>query len=336
MTGDVPRELLLHVRAHDTIESVLEQATRAEKLGFERVSMGEATGWNRVGILAILSDRTERIGLANDVFSPYSRSPALLGQTAAMLGRLSGGRYRLGLGTSSPQLVENWHGAAFERPLRRLRETIEIVRDVVAGGPVEYDGEVFDVGGLELEDPVPATPSAVDVAAVGPKSTELTGRFADGWVPQMFTPDGLRERLDDLKRGAELGGRSLKDVRTSFILRCCAMDNRERSRTIARKHVAFVVGAYGPYYQESIRRQGYDDVVRELRDAWEDGDRERMAAAVPDELLDRLVAAGTPGEVRERVAAVADIDGVDAVRVGFFDGQSIENQLRTMEVLSPA
>lgn len=334
MTGDVDRELLLHVRAHDSMESVLQQMSRAEELDYRRVSMGEATGWNRVGLLAVGAERTDEIGLTNDVFSPYSRSPALLGQTAAMLQQLSDGRYRLGLGTSSPALVENWHGLSFDRPLRRLRETIEIVRRVTTGERVSYDGEIFELEGLQLEDPAPETAPPIDVATIGPKTVELVGRFADGWVPQMFTPDGLRDRLEDLERGSDLGDRDPDAVRTSFILRCCAMEDGERAREIARNHLAFVIGAYGPYYRKSIERQGYGDVTAELQERWERGERDRMADALPDALLDELVAAGTPAEVREKYAEFAAIDGIDAVRVGFFDGQSVENQLETMAALA--
>jgi len=334
MTINVDRGLLLHVRTHDSIGSVLQQMSRAEELNYERVSMGEATGWNRVGLLAVAADRTEELGLTNDVFSPYSRSPALLGQTAAMLQQLSDGRYRLGLGTSSPPLVENWHGLSFDRPLRRLREAIEIVRQVTTGERVNYEGEIFELQGLQLEDPAPEIAPPIDVAAVGPKAVELVGRFADGWVPQMFTPDGLHERLEDLERGSNLGSRDPEAVRTSFILRCCAMENGEQARNIARNHLAFVIGAYGPYYRKSLERQGYSNVTEKLQELWESGQRDRMADALPDSLLDELAAAGTPSEVKKKYADFAAIEGVDAVRVGFFDGQPVENQLKTMEVLA--
>ena len=334
MTGSVSQELLLHIRSHESVDSILEQVQRAEGLGYRRVSMGEATGWNRVPILTLIADRTDEIGLTNDVFSPYSRSPALLGQTASILQQVSDGRYRLGLGTSSPALVENWHGASFDQPLRRLRETIEIVRQVTAGDRLEYDGEIFELSGLHLEDPAPETPPPIDVAAIGPKTVELAGRFADGWVPQFFTPDGLRERLEDLERGQELGNRDGGAVRVSPILRCCAMDDRERARDVARQQIAFVIGAYGPYYRKSLVRQGYGETAKALQDAWQEGERERMADLVPEDLLDSLVAAGTPADVKETYEQFATIEGVDAIRVGFFDSQPVENQLDTLETLA--
>jgi coenzyme F420-dependent oxidoreductase len=332
---DADIDLLLSVADHPSLDSVAEQVEHAEESGFDRVSLGETTGWNAVTTLTAIGERTETIGLSNDVFSPYSRSPALLGQTAAALQEVTGGRYRLGLGPSSPALVENWHGESFERPLRRLRETIEIVREVLSGERVSYDGEIFDLDGLALGCPVSESETPIDAAVLGPKATELTGRFADGWVPQLFTPDGLSDRLDDLARGAELGSRDADDVRVSPILRCCAMDDGERARDLARESVAFLIGAYGPYYRQSIAEQGHGEVAAAIRDAWEAGERDRMAEELSDDLLNDLVAAGTPEEVREGIERFGEIDGVDAVRVGFLTRGSIDDQYRTMEAISP-
>jgi coenzyme F420-dependent oxidoreductase len=328
-------DLLLSVSDHPSLDSVAEQATAAESMGFDRVSLGETTGWNAVTTLTLVGERTEEIGVSNDVFSPYSRSPALLGQTAAALQKATDGRYRLGLGPSSPALVERWHGASFERPLRRLRETIEIIRAVLSGERVAYDGEIFALDGLSLDCAPPEPTPPIDAAVLGPKTVELAGRFADGWVPQLFTPDGLRDRLDDLARGTELGGRDAAAVRVSPILRCCAMDDGERARERARQSVAFLIGAYGPYYRQSIAEQGYEEVTDAIRGAWEAGERDRMADELPDPLLDDLVAAGTSEAVREKVESFGDIDGVDAVRVAFVSGGSVDDHRRTMQALEP-
>jgi coenzyme F420-dependent oxidoreductase len=332
---NVDVDLLLSVGDHSSLDSVAEQVTDAEDMGFDRVSLGETTGWNAVTTLTAIGERTSSIGLSNDVFSPYSRSPALLGQTAAALQEVTDGRYRLGLGPSSPALVESWHGESFERPLRRLRETIEIVRRVLSGERVSYSGEVFDLDGLALGCPAPEPEPSIDLAVLGPKATELTGRFADGWVPQLFTPDGLRDRLDDLERSAELGDRDANDVRVSPILRCWAMEDGEAAREQVRESIAFLIGAYGPYYRQSIAEQGFEGVASAIREAWEAGERDRMAEELPDDLLEDLVAAGTPEEVRRTIERFGAIEGVDAVRTGFLTRGEIEDQYRTMEAISP-
>lgn len=333
--GNPERGLILNTQTHDSLESLLEQVERAETLGYEHVARGESTNWDAVTTLALMAERTTTIGLANDVFSPYSRSPALIGQTAATLSLASNGRYRLGLGASSPALAERWHGAAFDRPLRRLRETIDIIRLVMAGDRVTYDGSIYDLDGLSIDFEPPDHPPPIDVAALGPKASELAGRFADGWIPQYFTPDGLADRMADFERGLTLADRRRDDVRVAVTVRCCALDDRARAREIARRAVAFIIGAYGPYYRQSIADQGYADVARAVRDAWTNGDRDAMPGLVPDELLDNLVAAGTPTEVRDRLARFEEIEGVDLVRVGFFGVQPLDAQYNTMEVLAP-
>ncbi len=107
----------------------------------------------------------------------------------------------------------------------------------------------------------------------------MAGRFGDGWAPQLFTKDGLRNRLEDLERGAELGGKDLSDLRVAPIVRGIASADREAARSKARSTVAFLLGAYGPYYGNSVAEQGYPDVVDEIRAAWEERDTDAMARA---------------------------------------------------------
>lgn len=327
-------DLVVMTTDHDTPGSIVDLAQRAEDFGYSRVTMGEATGWSIVPTLSLIADQTDEIGISNDVFSPYGRSPAVLAQTALTLDELSGGRYRLGLGPSSPALTEQWHGTSFDQPLRRLRETLELVRTICTDGTATYDGEIYNLDGLSYDRNLPDTPPRIDLATLGPKATELTGRFADGWVPQLFSVAGLEERLSDLDRGLELGDRDSADVRVSPILRCIASEDRQQAREKARSMIAFLIGAYGPFYGNSVASQGYEDVVEEVRAAWADGNKTEMAAALPDDVLDEFAAAGIPNEVRSRVKQYADIDGVDAVRIGFVGGMSDAEKETTMRALT--
>jgi coenzyme F420-dependent oxidoreductase len=319
----------------DDIDDVATMAIHAEDHGYDRISLPEVTGRDGVTLLAILADRTDTIGLSNDVFSPWARSPAILGQTGVTLQEASDGRYRMGLGASSPDLTEKWHLAEFDRPLRRLREAIDIVNQVTRGERVDYDGEYFSGGGLELRGVEPAE-VPVDVAALGPKAVELAGRFADGWVPQLFTPDSLADRMADFRRGADLGDRDPTGLRVAVTVRSCALEDRERARDLARKQIAFLVGAYGPYYRKSVSDQGFDAETDRIYDAWTDGDRGEAIAAVTDEMVETLVAVGTPEEARETAARFEAVDGVDAVRVGFLGGMTAEERRATTDALAPS
>ena len=326
-------DLLVSLNDYDRPQDVADRAVQAEDLGFDRITVGETTGWNIVPPLTLAADRTDELGISNDVISPFGRSPAMLAQTALTLHDASDGRFRLGLGPSSPAITERWHGKAFERPLRRTREAVEIIRTVYETGSPAYEGEIFDIAGLNYERDVPESPPPIDLATLGPKATEMAGRFGDGWAPQMFTRDGLEERLEDLARGADLADKTLEDLRVAPIVRGIASEDREAAREKARSTIAFMLGAYGPYYGDSVAEQGYPEIVDEIRDAWGERDTDAMAAALPDEVLDELAPAGTPEEVREWVTDYAALEGVDAVRIGFVDGMSDAEKKTTMDAV---
>lgn len=333
MKFSVPLDLVVSTGPDRDLPDVIERARRAERAGFGRVSLPEVTGRDAVTLLAGIATHTDGLGLSNEVFSPFSRSPGLLAQTAATLQELSGGRYRLGLGASSPDLVEGWHGLNFEAPITRLRETIEILRGAFGGGPVDYDGEIFELSGLELRCPV-EDPPPIDLASLGPQSVRLAGRMADGWVPQLFTPEGLQGRREDLERGLAEADRVPSAVRVCPILRCRVGPDPEALREEARAHMAFMIGAYGPYYRKSLADQGYEELTRTVHEAWEAGDRERATRAVSDDLLDRLVAVGSAEEVRRRVEHYAEASGADALLIGFVGRTEPEDEVRTMEALA--
>jgi coenzyme F420-dependent oxidoreductase len=246
------RDVFLPVGAQPSIDALCEQAKRAEELGYHRVWLPETWGRDAVTVLTSIAHRTDDIGIGSSILPIYSRSPVLVGQTAATLQEVSDGRFRLGLGPSGPIVIENWHGVDYGNPLRRTRETVEIVKRVLAGEEVEYDGEYFDLSGFRLRCEPPETPPAVDAAGMGPKAVELAGRFADGWHALMLTRDGIRDRLADLRRGADLAGRDPEDVRVTLSLTCAALEDGERARQSVRQHLAFYVGGMGTFYQDSL------------------------------------------------------------------------------------
>jgi len=330
----VDLDLLVQLGDYDRPQGVAERAVQAEELGFDRITVGETTGWNIVPPLTLAAARTEELGISNDVISPYGRTPAMLAQTALTMQDAADGRFRFGIGPSSPAITERWHGKEFDRPLRRTREVIEIMRGVYEDGTPAYEGDIFEIPGLNYERGPHENPPPIDLGTLGPKATEMAGRFGDGWAPQLFTKDGLRDRLEDLERGADLADKELSDLRVAPIVRGVASKDREKAREKARSTIAFMLGAYGPYYGNSVAEQGYPDVVEEIRAAWDERDTDAMAAALPDEVLDELAPAGTPEEVREWVEAYGEIDGVDAVRVGFVDGLSEEDKRTTMEAVA--
>jgi coenzyme F420-dependent oxidoreductase len=329
------RDVFLPVAAQPSVDALVEQARRGEELGYDRAWLPETWGRSAAVVLTSIAEHTEEIGIGTSIMPIYSRSPALIGMTAATLQEVSGGRMRLGLGPSGPVVIENWHGVDFGNPLKRTRETIDVVKRVLSGETVEYDGEYFDLSGFRLRQAAPDPVPPVDAAAMGPKAVELAGRFADGWHALLLTPDGLADRHENLVRGAELADRDPDEVRTTLSLTCCALEDGERARELVRQHVAFYLGGMGTYYRDNLARQGHESVANEVYDAWNDGRREEATALVDDDLLDSLAVGGTPGRARELLAGFETLESVDVVSVSFPRGASVEQILATMEALAP-
>src|SRR5881296_4025988 len=187
----------------------------AERMGVDCVWSAEAWGHDAVSPLAFLAARTSRIRLGSGIMQAGTRTPALIAMTAMSLASMSGGRFILGLGVSGPQVIEGWHGIRFERPVQRLRETVEIVRRAVRGERLAYKGGVYELplpGGegkalRSAAQPQPDIP--VYLATLSPRSLEMTGEIADGWLGTSFMPEHASVFVDHLAAGAGRAGRSL-------------------------------------------------------------------------------------------------------------------------------
>jgi coenzyme F420-dependent oxidoreductase len=325
----------LPVAAQPSVDSLVELTGLAEELGYDRAWLPETWGRNAVATLTALARETETIGVGSSIINTYSRSPALCGQTAATLQEVADGRFRMGIGPSGPIVIESWHGMDFGNPLRRTREYVEIIQQVLSGESVEYEGEYFDLTGFQLRCDPPAATPAVDVAAMGPKAVELAGRFADGWHATVFSPEGLEERLADFHHGAELGDQDRDELRCTLSLTACALDDGDEARELARQHLAFYVGGMGTYYRDTLARQGYEDLAHEIAAAWGSGDREQALELIDDELLDQFSAAGTPERARDALETFEAIDGLDAIAIGTPRGASVEQTRETIDALAP-
>jgi coenzyme F420-dependent oxidoreductase len=323
------------VETHDDVEDTLKQASLADKLGYERVWLPENWGRNSIALLTAIAERTNRIGVGTSIVNTFSRTPALLGQTAITMQELTPRKFRLGIGPSSPLLIERWHGVDYDRPLRRMREYVEIIKAVGTGEVVDYEGEYFDLSTFRYRNDPPMEPPAVDVTAMGPKSTELAGRFADGWHCLMHTPEGVAERAIDLERGAELGSRDPNQIRTMLLLNCCALEDGDRARSLVRDRITFYLGGMGTYYRDALARQGYKELANSIHEAWQNNDRDRASALVEENILDSLAAGGTPEQVRPTVEKFAAVDEIDTINITVPREATPNEVEKTIQALAP-
>jgi F420-dependent oxidoreductase-like protein len=327
----------------------LELVREAEELGYDSVWAAEAYGSDAATVLAWLAGQTEKINLGSAIFQMPARSPAMAAMTAATLDQISGGRFRLGIGPSGPQVSEGWHGVRFARQLQRTREYVEVVRKALARERLEYHGETIEL-------PLPDGPGKalkltigpqqeripIYIAAIGPKNVTLVGEIADGWLPVFFSPEHIGEFRPLLEEGAAKAGRSLDDgFDISPTVNVLISDDRDAARDVMRPVIALYVGGMGSreknFYNQLVQRYGFADAAREVQDLYLDGKKDEAAAALPAELIDAVALAGPRDAVRDRLAVYRDA-GVGTLQIApmAFDFEGRRAQLRQVAELAAA
>ena len=290
-----------------------EFAREAERLGVDSLWVPEVWGYDALTGLAHLAGQTERIGLGTFVVQLGSRSPALLATSALSLQSLSGGRFRLGIGVSGPQVMEGWHGVRFRRPVQATRETIEIIRTVSRGERLAHAGEVYplplpDSDGRAIRPLVAPAHVPVYVAAMGPANLRMTGEVADGWLGNAFVPEAADVFLDPLREGAEAAGRTLADLDLVAPVAVELTADEGATDAAVRRHAAgyaFTIGAMGSrgrnFYNDAFGRLGYAEEIAVVADLWRAGRRDEAGAAVPLDLGRRTNLLGTEDEIAARI-----------------------------------
>lgn len=284
----------------------IQYGTLAEEEGLDSFWVGESWGRSSVPIVTQLIERTDTIDVCPGIFNVYSRTPALIAMTMNTLGDLSDGRVRVGMGTSGPAVIENFHGVDFDDPLRRTREYIELVRKYLTGERVMYDGTHFDVAGFSL-DMEQFYECPIYVASMGEVNRQLTGEFADGWMPLLVPHTGLEDALEAVERGATRGDRHPDDIDVApWVPTCISEENPEEARETVRSMIAFYVGAMGDYYGNVIREFGFGGAVEAINAGWEEDKQAGAEAEVTDEMLSTIGACGTPQDALASFEAFVD------------------------------
>lgn len=303
-----------------TPQEQTELAVLADELGLDSVWVAEAWGQDAVSLLAYLAAKTERIALGSGLFQIPARQPTATAMAAVTLDVLSGGRFRLGLGVSGPQVSEGWYGVPFARPVSRTREYVEIVRRALAReAPLTYQGREYQLpleGGTGLGKPLKllATPVQeripIYLGAVGPKAVEQVGEIADGWLPFLVDPRASDVLFEPLQRGLAKSGRTLADIDVAAAVPMGLDQDLAKARDAVRPWLAFYLGAMGAkdknFYVELAERSGLGESARAVQDLWLAKDRIGAAMALSDDLIDAMALACTPAQLDARLAAYAD------------------------------
>jgi len=320
-------------------------AREAERLGFSCVWAAEAYGSDAATVLAWVAACTSSIGIGSAVFQLPGRTPALTAMTAATLDGLSGGRFRLGLGVSGPQVSEGWHGVPFDRPLNRTREYVDIVRMVLRRETVEYAGEHWTLplpGGAGKPIRLAVRPVRPDLpvylAAIGPRNLELTGEIADGWLAIFFSPRHSGDLLGAVRAGRVRTGRDRTGFDVVATVPLSAGADVQACADAVRGYAALYVGGMGSRAQNFYHRQavwmGYADAAREVQEHFLAGRQRDAAAAVPFAFLDETSLLGPVERLAERMQAFA-ASGVTTLAVMPY-ARSTEERIVSLRVAAEA
>ena len=325
----------------DTLRVVQE----ADRLGYSVVWAAEAYGTDAVTVLTWLAAHTEHIDVGSAILQIPARTPAMTAMTAATLDMLSGGRFRLGLGVSGPQVSEGWHGVRYAKPLARTREYVDIVKMALARERVSYQGETYTL-------PLPDGPGKalhlmlhpvrehlpLYIASIGPKNLELTGEVADGWLAVFFAPQFADDLLGHLSAGRAKAGKTMDGFDVVPTVPLVIGDDVDAAIDQVRHYAALYIGGMGSreqnFYNALAARMGYADEAAAVQEKYLAKDYAGAAAAVPAEFVDNTALVGPVGRIAERMAAFAEA-GVTTLTVSPF-ASTPEEQIRSLELAKQA
>ncbi|WP_432589062.1 LLM class F420-dependent oxidoreductase [Streptomyces sp. HD1123-B1] len=292
-------------------------AREADRLGYSVCWAAEAYGSDAATVLAWVAAQTERIDVGSAIFQIPARTPAMTAMTAATLDTLSGGRFRLGLGVSGPQVSEGWYGVRFDKPLARTREYVEVIRKAMSRERLTHEGDNWTL-------PLPGGPGKalkltvhpvrehipLYIAAIGPKNLEQTGEIADGALVLFYAPEHAEETtLGSLRAGRAKVGKDLEGFDVVPTVPMAVGDDVRGLADHFRPYTALYVGGMGSakqnFYNKLAQRLGYEKEAAEIQEKYLSGDKAGAAAAVPHELIDSTSLIGPVERIAERMQAYA-------------------------------
>ncbi|MFM9034756.1 MAG: LLM class F420-dependent oxidoreductase [Mycobacterium sp.] len=303
-------------------KETVDQVVTLEKQGVDIVLVAEAYSFDAISQLGYLAARTSAIELGTGVVPIYSRTPALLAMTAAGLDYVSDGRFRLGIGTSGPQVVEGFHGVPFDAPLGRTREVVEICRQVWRRERLSHQGRHYQIPlppergtglgkALKIINHPVRERIPITIAALGPKNVELTAEIAEGWQPVFFHPERAGEVWGEaLRAGKAKRDTALGELDVMVGVSLAVGDHVEDRLQWAKPQLALYIGGMGAkgrnFYHDVATRYGFGAAADRIQELYLSGRKTEAIAAVPDELVRSVSLIGPRGYVKERIAAFAD------------------------------
>jgi F420-dependent oxidoreductase-like protein len=320
-------------------------AKEADRLGYSVAWAAEAYGSDAPTVLTWVAAHTERMDVGSAILQIPARQPAMAAMTAATLDALSGGRFRLGLGVSGPQVSEGWYGVKFDKPLARTREYVDIVKSALRRERVSYAGRHFtlplpDGPGKPLKLTVHPVREEIPIylASIGPKNLELTGEIADGWLAIFFSPEHAHEQLALIRAGREKVGKTLEGFDVVPTLPLVVDDEWELAADTVRPYAALYIGGMGSreqnFYNALAVRMGFAEAAAMVQDLFMTRRQRDAMAVVPFDFIDQTSLLGDRGRIAERFQILA-ASGVTTCALAPH-GDSVDEKINALTVAAEA
>jgi alkanesulfonate monooxygenase SsuD/methylene tetrahydromethanopterin reductase-like flavin-dependent oxidoreductase (luciferase family) len=313
-------DIELNSAAHYPVSGIVELSPLIEQAGFGAFWKGESNSTDPLVLLSGIAARTRTLNVGTAIYHIYGRSAVTLGIQSATLQDLSGGRLLLGLGVAN-KTIASWHGGTFDRPLRRAKEYIDIVRKTAAGERLEYQGEVYSTTQPGL--PTfqlswkPSHPSfPIYLAGLGPQMTRLVGQISDGVFINMATPATIREIASRVRAGAVEAGRDSKQIKIIAKVRVSLHSDRAMARSRLRQVLTFYNIA--DHYRDMLKASGFETEVNAIQEAFKAGGFKAASKLMTDDYMDKLpvIPATSVKEIKERLQPFVEA-GVDRMIVPY-------------------
>jgi len=312
------------------VEKYIESVRWAESVGYDDVWLADAGGVDALTLAALVLERTERIRVGIAVVPAYTRTPAVLAATVAVLADVAPGRFVLGLGTSSETMIEGWHGLKLEKPVARMRETVEVLRHVLAGEKTAFAGETLTSHGYRQ--PALATDVPVLLAALGPRMIDLAVSASDGVILNLFPLSALGSLMDQVHDAVARAGKPTDAVEVGSRFQAMVTDDVSAARDAFRRQ--FTPYYANPVYNRSLVAAGFAEEAEAILEAAEARNWRKARAALSDRLVDSVAVIGSKEHCQERVQAYVSA-GI-STPILFCLSPDPEVQRATFSAFSPA
>ena len=299
----VPQRTALTLPDPRGVEATIEIAKWAEAEGYDDLWFADSSGIDALTTAAAVALNTQRCRIGTAIIPVYSRTPAVLASTAHVLHKLSEGRFILGLGSSSQTMMENWHGLTFEKPLTRVKETVQLIQSMLRGEKSDFDGATVKSRGYR-QLPLDESAQPIFMAALRGRMLEAAAEFSDGVILNLFPKDALPKMMQHIKVGAERAGKQLEDIEIVCRHQVVVSDDVAASRNMLR--AGFAPYYATPVYNAFLSWAGYEGVASTIREGWAEKDRNKTTGALDDKLVDDIAIIGDKQACQDRIREYAE------------------------------